>query len=90
MDEALNKAFQDKVKKLRNQTNIQPVINPSERLQLWLNKRENPTPNFALKQITLKELREALSRMKYSRSHGIDFIDAYSIKLAGQKIHCCI
>ena len=86
MAEALNKTFQDKVKKLRNQTNIQPVINPSERLQLWLNKRENPTPNFALKQITLKELREALSRMKYSRSHGIDFIDAYSIKLAGPLI----
>ena len=86
MAEVLNKTFQDKVKKLRNQTNIQPIIDPAVRLQLWLNKRESEVPNFEIKPVSLRQLREVLSKMKHSRSHGIDFIDAYSIKLAGPLI----
>ena len=61
MAEVLNKTFQDKVKKLRIQTNIQPIINPAERLQLWLNKRESEVPNFEIKPVSLRQLREVLS-----------------------------
>jgi len=51
MAEVLNKIFKDKVRNLRNQTNVQPTINPADRLQQWLRSRQCPLPDFALKQI---------------------------------------
>ena len=58
--EVLNKTFKDKVRNLRNQTNVQPTINPADRLQQWLRSRQCPLPDFALKQITISQLRNVL------------------------------
>ena len=84
--EILNKKYKDKVRILRNQTNIEPSINPADRLQEWLSGRQHQFPNFTLKKATINHLREVIRKMKFSRSHGIDYIDAYSIKLAGPLI----
>ena len=86
MAEILNKKFKDKVSILRNQTNDQPIVNPVNRLKKWLSQRESVLPKFTLKPITLSQLREVLRKIKFSRSHGIDFVDAFSIKLAGPLI----
>ena len=53
-----------------------------QRLQAWIHKRD-PLPEFKLKEINLLTLRKILKRMKGKRSHGIDNIDSYSLKLAG-------
>ena len=49
-----NKIFLDKVRKLRNQTDTNPKINPIERLKAWLLKSRNNVPEFTLKTIDNK------------------------------------
>ena len=79
--EAFNKLFQDKIIKLRNQTDgIRPKIDPKVRLQSWLKERN--LSKFSLHEIDIVKLRSIMKRIKPSRSHGSDFIDSYSIKLA--------
>ena len=70
--------YQDKVKKVQEQTDKRPKINPTERLE----KRSDPIPDFELKQIGISQMRKILKKIKPSRSHGMDFIDANSIKVA--------
>ena len=79
---AFNKIFNNKVKKLREKTNVEPKSDPIERLKHWLEKREEPLPEFKLKEIDLPTLRTIMKKVKPSRSHGKDFIDSNSLKLA--------
>ena len=79
--EAFNKIFQTKVRKLREKTDdIRPKIDPKVRLESWLG--DKLLPNFILKKIDLSKLRKIMKKLKPSRSHGVDFIDSSSIKLA--------
>ena len=79
---AFSRVFFDKVDILRKQTEMEPIINPVVRLKTWLNKREN-IPEFSLRKIDIRELRKIVRKsLKPSRSHGADFIDSYSLKLA--------
>ena len=79
---AFHKIFKDKVSKLRQKTSLNPTTDPSTRLRDWLTSRPNPLPEFKLKTINLLKLRKIMKTMKSSRSHGKDFIDSCSIKLA--------
>ena len=79
---AFNEIFRDKVKKLRAKTSTQPKIDPVLRLDTWLSKRSDPAPEFRLKPISLQKLRKLMKKIKPSRSHGFDFIDSFSLKLA--------
>ena len=80
-----NKFFLRKVKLLREKTASVPVVHPVERLQNWVNCRGD-LPVFKLKKINLMTLRKIIKRMKGKRSHGVDIIDSYSLKLAGPLI----
>ena len=77
---AFNKIFKNKVRKLRTNTNHAPKIDPKVRLNSWLGDR--PLPMFELQKINLIKLRQIMKKLKPSRSHGMDFIDSSSIKLA--------
>ena len=66
--------------KLRTTTSNTPKIEPVDRLKSWL--RDKPLPRFELKPIDLNKLRKIMKKLKPSRSHGTDFIDSSSIKLA--------
>ena len=44
--------------------------------------RDKPLPRFELKPIDLSKLRKIMKKLKPSRSHGTDFFDSSSIKLA--------
>ena len=79
---SFNKIFKSKVKKLRDQTNVQPKIDPVERLQAMLDDRQEPVPEFQIKTIDIQKLRKIMKKVKSSRSHGKDFIDSSSLKLA--------
>ena len=81
-----NKIFQNKVRKLRNLTTTNPKVDPSDRLKAWLDSKGAVIPNFSLEPINVLKLRKVLKKIKPSRSHGIDFIDAHSIKLAAPLI----
>ena len=63
-----NDFFLEKVRKLRTQTNTPPKIEPVVRLQQWLDKKENPPPTFTLKEISRKQLRKLIKRLKGGRS----------------------
>ena len=78
---AFSRIFEKKVADLRAQTNIEPKIDPIERLKSWM---QNTTIDqvFELKQIDCLKLRKIINKIKPSRSHGLDFIDSFSIKLA--------
>ena len=78
--EAFNEIFQSKVKKLRDITNNNPKIDPQARLASWIGDRI--LPKFELREISLSKLRTVMRKLKPSRSHGIDFIDSNSLKLA--------
>ena len=71
---------------LREKTNQQPKVPPELRLQEWLSKRSSPPPPFELKEIDKVQLRRILKRMKARRTTGLDWIDSYSLKLAGPLI----
>ena len=79
-----NNFFIEKVKLLRTQTETAsiPNINPIDNLQKWLQSKD-AIPQFRLKIIDVNMLRKILRGMKGKRSHGIDNIDSYSLKLAG-------
>ena len=62
-----------------------PEINPVERLQKWLGQKER-LPKFSLQEINLNMLRKIIKKIKGKRSHGVDYIDSYSLKLAGPLI----
>ena len=81
-----NNYFRTKVKKLRQRTDKPPKIPPTERLRRWLDSRRQPPPPFTLKEINKKTFRFIMSRLKCSRVHGIDWIDAYTLKLASPLI----
>ena len=74
--------FLDKIKKLRQKTDQNPVEDPGTRLQRWLASRNDPIPEFKLKSINILKLRKIMKSLKSSRSHGRDFIDSSSLKLA--------
>ena len=77
------KIFSNKTKKIREKTSGNPTIDPKIRLQQYLNQRGVELPEFKLKPIKIEKLRDIMKqKMKSKRSHGFDFIDSYSIKLA--------
>ena len=77
-----NQFFIQKVKDLRQKTGSNTTIDPVQRLRTWLEPR-GELPVFQIKPIDLRVLRRILKRMKGKRSHGIDGIDSFSLKLAG-------
>ena len=77
-----NQFFIEKVKTLRVKTNSAPLIDPVLRLDQWLNKRQEPLPTFKLREITRKELRYLIKKMKGGKNCGVDNIDNFSLKLA--------
>ena len=80
--DAFDKIFRGKVEKLRQKTDQNPRITPSTRLKEWLKSRQEPLPEFQLKTINIQKLRKIMKALKSSRSHGRDFIDSSSLKLA--------
>ena len=84
--EMFNNFFKNKVDKLREKTNLPPTIPPTRRLANWLATRDNPPPPFHLKEISLLQLRKILKKMKATRTHGVDWIDSFSLKTAGPLI----
>ena len=83
---ALNDAFLQKVQDLRAKVDGNTEIDPKERLQKFLDKREDEIPEFSIKKISKQKLRKLLKKRKGNRSCGIDYIDGYSIKLAAPLI----
>ena len=83
---AFSQIFRDKVRNLCEQTNVEPKIDPVERLDEWLSERSEPIPTFKLKTINKDKLRKLMKKLKPSRSHGVDFIDSYSLKLTSPLI----
>ena len=80
---AFNQLFVDKVIKLRRQTETEAKIDPILRLRNWLFKERDNIPEFRLQEITMSMLCAIIKKkMKYSKSHGSDFIDSFSLKLA--------
>ena len=81
-----NEYFKSKVDKLRETTNQPPKIQPTERLQQWLAKRSTPPPPFQLRRINMLQLRKIFKKLKPKRTHGVDWIDSNSLKVAGPLI----
>ena len=83
MANTFNKIFMSKVRKIRQKAcAIATNIDPIQRLRRWLSQRELPLPRFQLKTITKQKLRKIMKKLKGGRSHGRDFIDSYSLKVA--------
>ena len=80
--DVFNDIFLKKVQNLIQKTHNPVDIDPGDRLKAWLNLREEPLPQFKLKPISLDNLRKIMAKVKGSRTHGDDFIDSFSIKLA--------
>ena len=66
--------------------NDTPDVDPRERLNNFLQKREEEITEFNLKKISKLDLRKLLKKRKGNRSSGIDYVDGYSIKLAAPLI----
>ena len=81
-----NNFFREKVEKLRMKTDQPPKIQPVERLRCWLAKRSTAPPEFKLKEIDKNTFRMIMKKMKCKRVHGVDWIDAHSLKIAAPLI----
>ena len=82
MADAFNNIFLKKVEKIRSKINLVPKIYPVQRLKNWLSRFPAEIPDFSLKEISKEDLRKIIKKMNGSRSHGIDFIDSFSLKLS--------
>ena len=86
-----NTYFTDKTKKLREKVLEREVtIQPEERLRVWLNSNQVTPPGFRIEEINNLQLREIWKKFKPKKVHGADWIDAYSLKLAGPLIEDAI
>ena len=86
-----NTFFTDKTKKFREKVLEKEVtIPPEERLQTWLDSIQATPPGFKIKEINNLQLREIWKKFKSKKVHGVDWIDAYSLKLAGPLIEDAI
>jgi hypothetical protein len=83
---AINDAFLKKVSDLKAEVNLNVESDPKVRLQKFLDKRNDEIPEFEIKKIDKRKLRNLLKKRKGNRSCGIDYIDGYSIKLAAPLI----
>ena len=63
MANEFNNFFINKIKKLRDQTNALPLINPIDRLFNWLQQRNITIPEFELKLITLDQLKMIIKKI---------------------------
>ena len=81
-----NQFFKQKVDKLRDKTNQPPKVQPVERLKQWLATRSSPPPPFQLKEIDKTFFRKIVKKMKPKRTHGVDWIDSFSLKVASPLI----
>ena len=79
---AFSNIFKNKVNNLREKVQDDPKIDPCERVEAWLGQRSEPVGSFQLQPIGIQKLRKLMKKVKRSRSHGRDFIDSYSLKLA--------
>ena len=66
--------------------NDTPDVDPRERLNNFLQKKEEDITEFNLKKISKLDLRKLLKKRKGNRSSGIDYEDGYGIKLAAPLI----
>ena len=80
--DTFNQIFLRKVKNLIDKSQNPPQTDPGDRLQSWLDKKEEPIPQFHLQPISLEKLRKIFEKVRGTRTHGDDFIDSFSIKLA--------
>ena len=86
MANAFNNIFIKKVNDLKNSITGPTIEDPLSRLSRWLNKRQDPMPQFTFRQISHQELRKIMSKLKGKQSCGIDMLDGYIIKLAAPLI----
>ena len=63
-----------------------PIIEPKQRLKNWIERDNLQLPEFQIKEINRDDYRKLMKRFKGSRTHGIDMIDSYSIKIASPLI----
>ena len=83
MANIFNDIFLSKVNKIREKAiSSIKTVDPIVRLSFWLQYRQNPPSYFELKPINKQQLRKVIKRMKGGRSHGFDYIDSFSLKLA--------
>ena len=84
---AINDTFLRKVQDLRSQVNAAPNIDPKDRLQNFLDKRNEDIPLFEIKKISPQTLRKILKKRKGNKSSGIDYIDGYMATAPCQPYH---
>ena len=82
----MNETFLKKVRDLRSTASLNPIVDPIQRLQRFLELRESRIPRLSLRRISRIELRYILKKRKGNRSSGIDYINGYSIKVAAPLI----
>ena len=82
----MNETFLNKVRDLRSTASLNPIVDPIQRLQRFLDGRESRIPELSLRRISRLELKTILKKRKGNRSSGIDYIDGYSIKVAAPLI----
>ena len=84
--EMFNSFFKKKVETLRSKTNQPPTIQPAQRLKSWLTREGINPPPFHLKEIDKNTFRGIMKKMKSKRTHGLDWIDSFSLKAASPLI----
>ena len=84
--EAFNEIFKGKVERVKADIVNDVHTPPLERLNEWINKRENEIPIFELKPINKSDLKKQINRLKGGKSSGFDDIDSYSLKLASHLV----
>ena len=80
--DAFNEIFIGKVERVKADIVNDVHTPPLERLNEWINKRENEIPIFELKPINKSDLKKQINRLKGGKSSGFDDIDSYSLKLS--------
>ena len=81
-----NNFFRRKIERLREKTNHPPSKSPHDRLKSWLNKRDEPPPQFKFQKIDKGMLRKILKKLKPKMVQGVDWIDSFSLKVASPLI----
>ena len=86
MAEEFNKVFIEKVKNLKNNLSGQVSIDPADRLENWLKKREDEIPLLEFRTVKEEDLIKYIRKLKGKKSCGFDQIDSCLLKTAAPYI----
>ena len=82
MADKFNRVFIEKVRNLKDKLTGPITVDPSERLKVWLDKKDEHIPELNFHKLNEEDLMKYIKKLKGKKTAGYDTIDSFHLKSA--------